>query len=878
MTEETTSFNFSPDVKLGEGFCKTANIYVRYYMIESDGSFKRIVLTEDWQSERESTYIEEKFRYGEDSVFLDKFLDGTPENIIKQDCDAGFFKYGVSFRNKDGKLTGVCVFLAVDESNNSSPDFVMKTTEDKLIEALRFFNILMDRAARNLYETKKMQGTLVDVINEGDRNSELLREKSAIAEILKAMEQDDEFTEIASNVLSVAVQELKLSYGELLGLTDDRQKVSVLSKYVLSGNNDADTNDTNDMDGESKDELPFFNGKPFTISSDTDLPKRFKAFFEKNVIRAGVFLPLKIHDEADMYILFVSNHDRRFNQTEIRFMIDVQRVLQSILTRRITTNSLTSSYVTLKAILENAGCGMEVIDPAKGEILYANDTLKKMTEYVNDREQLQLLLMSEDNNEDMRPKFHATGAEKWFDISFKKIKWVDGRSARLCTLYDITLLREYQLKIEHQANTDYLTGLRNRKRCELDISADIRKASRTGKTGAFVILGLDNFRNINDSLGHEFGDKLLKVVAEALQKLVRMDGTIYRIGGDEFVITVDFGRGRELDAFIHNIKKRFSSPWKVEAGECFCTTSIGVTFFPMEGDTSTSIMGRADMALRTAKKEGKNKIAYYDQKQFRSSERLMAMENALHRAVSEGCAEFEVYYQPLVDVSKKQHECCGAEALVRWNCKELGMVMPTEFIPIAEQLGLILPIGEHVLKEACSTCKHWNDFGHPEYKINVNLSVSQLLQDNIVLTVKEALDDSGLEPNNLTLEVTESLAIYDLSNMTELLTKLRDLGVRVALDDFGTGYSSLSYLRFLPLDVIKIDKCFVDDLGEDQFSDAFIKTVSRLADSMKANVVVEGVERIEQANALANMNIDMIQGYLYDKPLPRDMFENKYVE
>lgn len=368
------------------------------------------------------------------------------------------------------------------------------------------------------------------------------------------------------------------------------------------------------------------------------------------------------------------------------------------------------------------------------------------------------------------------------------------------------------------------------------------------------------------------------MVAEALQKLVRMDGTIYRIGGDEFVITVDFGRGRELDAFIHNIKKRFSSPWKVEAGECFCTTSIGVTFFPMEGDTSTSIMGRADMALRTAKKEGKNKIAYYDQKQFRSSERLMAMENALHRAVSEGCAEFEVYYQPLVDVSKKQHECCGAEALVRWNCKELGMVMPTEFIPIAEQLGLILPIGEHVLKEACSTCKHWNDFGHPEYKINVNLSVSQLLQDNIVLTVKEALDDSGLEPNNLTLEVTESLAIYDLSNMTELLTKLRDLGVRVALDDFGTGYSSLSYLRFLPLDVIKIDKCFVDDLGEDQFSDAFIKTVSRLADSMKANVVVEGVERIEQANALANMNIDMIQGYLYDKPLPRDMFENKYVE
>jgi diguanylate cyclase (GGDEF)-like protein len=675
-------------------------------------------------------------------------------------------------------------------------------------------------------------------------------------------------------VLAVAAEELELSYAALLGLTDDGENVRILSKYFP----DKKAVDTDDLSGESKQDMPFFNGKPFTISSDTDLPDRFRIFFEKYGIKAGVFLPLKIRNEADMYIMFISTDTRRFNQTEIRFMIDVQRVLQAILTRRITTNSLTSSYVTLKAILENAGCGMEVIDPVKQEVLYTNETIRKMTEYVNDREQLQLLLMSDDNNESMRPKFHATGAEKWFDISFTSIKWVDGREARLCTIYDITVLREYQMKIEHQANTDYLTGLRNRKRCELDVTAEIRKASRTGKTGAFIILGLDNFRNINDSLGHEFGDKLLKVVAEELQKIVRMDGNIYRTGGDEFVIIVDSGKGRELDAVIHNIKKRFSSEWKVDESECFCTTSVGVTYFPIEGDTATSILGRADMALRAAKKEGKNKTAYYDEKQFRSSERLMVMENSLHRAVSEGCDEFEVYYQPLVDVTKKQHECCGAEALVRWNSKELGLVMPAEFIPVAEQLGLILPIGEHVLKEACLMCKHWNDFGHPEFKINVNLSVSQLLQDDIVTTVKKAIDDAGLEPANLTLEVTESLAIYDLSNMTDILKKLRALGVRVALDDFGTGYSSLSYLRFLPLDVIKIDKCFVDDVGEDQFSDAFIKTVSRLADAMNANVVVEGVERIEQADALANMNIDMIQGYLYDKPLPKDLFEKKYVE
>jgi EAL domain-containing protein (putative c-di-GMP-specific phosphodiesterase class I) len=255
------------------------------------------------------------------------------------------------------------------------------------------------------------------------------------------------------------------------------------------------------------------------------------------------------------------------------------------------------------------------------------------------------------------------------------------------------------------------------------------------------------------------------------------------------------------------------------------------------------------------------------------------MEMALREAVDRWCVEFEIYYQPLVDVSKENHPCCGAEALIRWKSSKLKrIVMPNEFIPVAEHLGLILKLGYHVMLEAARKCKRWNDFGHPEYKVNVNLSVSQLLQGNIVDTVDEVLNVSGINPANLTLEVTESLAIYDLENMTRVLRELHELGVRVALDDFGTGYSSLSYLKYLSLDVIKIDKCFVDEIGNNNFSGAFIDTVSKLASALNANVVVEGVERKDQAEVITTIDVDMIQGYLYDKPLPHDEFVKKYVE
>ena len=239
--------------------------------------------------------------------------------------------------------------------------------------------------------------------------------------------------------------------------------------------------------------------------------------------------------------------------------------------------------------------------------------------------------------------------------------------------------------------------------------------------------------------------------------------------------------------------------------------------------------------------------------------------------------QFEVYYQPIVDITKEGNPCSGAEALVRWNSGTLGFIQPGDFIPLAEYLGLINPIGEYVMMKAAKRCKYWNDMGHPEYKVNVNLSVVQLLQNDIVKKIKKVLEESRISPKNLRLEVTESLAINDMTRMKKILGEIKELGVGIALDDFGTGYSSLNHIRELPIDVIKIDRCFIEHIGEDDFSDAFVKLVAELAKAIGVTVCVEGVEKKEQYQAMNNMEIKLIQGYFFGKPLTQQDFEEKYL-
>jgi len=278
-----------------------------------------------------------------------------------------------------------------------------------------------------------------------------------------------------------------------------------------------------------------------------------------------------------------------------------------------------------------------------------------------------------------------------------------------------------------------------------------------------------------------------------------------------------------------------------------------------------------------AKKSGKNRVATYSNSISSASGKRLDMEKNMRDATTAGYHEFEVYYQPIIDISLTGFQCTGAEALIRWNSQELGFIPPSEFIPLAEYLGLINPIGNYVLKEACLACKSWNENGYPNYKVNVNLSVVQLLQADILEIVEKTVKSTGINPHNLTLEVTESLAINDMERMKEILENIKNLGVRIALDDFGTGYSSLNHIREIPLDVIKVDQSFVNDVAKDNYSQSFIKMVGELANSIGVSICVEGVETKDQLEVLEGMQVRMIQGYYFDRPMSREKFEAKYV-
>ena len=535
-------------------------------------------------------------------------------------------------------------------------------------------------------------------------------------------------------------------------------------------------------------------------------------------------------------------------------------------------------YISGVEILNNVGCGICVCSQEE-KVLFANEKFGAFFHGKIDGKTVKDLLSGAlDGGEDGSSKeLYIEGDDRWFDVHRKHIRWMDQRMVELYTIYDITETKRAQQRIERQANNDFLTGLYNRMRCEKDLEEQIAFTREKGGEGALLYMDLDDFKHINDGLGHQYGDVLLRGISNSLKRISGIESSCYRMGGDEFIIIVSDSGIPFLNRILEDICSIFEKPWFLKGADYYCTMSMGIVRFPADGDTVQELIKKADLALLEAKKAGKNRCEFYTPVEEGNSFKRLDLEKNMRNAILNACNEFEVFYQPIVDVSKAGSPCMGAEALIRWNCGNLGMVSPAEFIPLAEYLGLINPIGDHVLLQACRRCRHWNDSGHPEYKVNVNLSVVQLLRNDMAERVGDVLKETGLNPQNLTLEVTESLAINDMTRMKRILGQIKALGVRVALDDFGTGYSSLNHIREMPIDVIKIDRCFIEDLGKDEFADAFVRIVCELALVIGMNVCVEGVEYERQYEILKGMQIHMIQGFYFDKPMKAEDFEKKYL-
>ena len=426
----------------------------------------------------------------------------------------------------------------------------------------------------------------------------------------------------------------------------------------------------------------------------------------------------------------------------------------------------------------------------------------------------------------------------------------------------------YQKDIEHQAFYDHLTGLPNRRLLNDRLRHAIKHSERNGLLMAVLFIDCDRFKIINDSLGHVVGDSLLISIANRLKEDVRSSDTVCRVSGDEFVIVLEeVEELADIDHITQKILDSISEPHQLEGHKVFTTVSIGIAVYPVDNKSATKLMTSANIAMYHSKKNGGNQYEYFNADMNTRSKQRLTLEQDLHEALEND--ELEVYYQPLVDINE-QRNIIGMEALLRWHHPDQALIPPAEFIGIAEDTGLIIPIGEWVLMTACKQVKKWENQGLGKIAINVNLSPRQFVDVNLVSIVKNVINITGIDPNQLDLEITESTSMLTIHKTIDILHKLKDLGVQVSIDDFGTGYSSLSYLQRMPIDNLKIDRSFIKNIHEIENDKTFVKTIVKMAHTLGMIVIAEGVELEEQMSILEDMDCEIAQGYLFSRPLPAE--------
>ena len=432
------------------------------------------------------------------------------------------------------------------------------------------------------------------------------------------------------------------------------------------------------------------------------------------------------------------------------------------------------------------------------------------------------------------------------------------------TVEDVTERKLYQSRIEQQANYDTLTGLANRSLLNDRLQQAIFTAASYGTRLAIVFVDLDRFKFINDSLGHHVGDELLKVMADRFRTCAREYDTVARVGGDEFVLLIN-GQGEpdSVGTTMERMLKVISQPWRSAQGEFEVTCSIGVALYPDDGSDADTLLKHADSAMYRAKEHGRNNFQFFTNELNRMMKERLELESNLRRALDRG--QFELLYQPRLDL--KSRELTGCEALIRWQLPGRGVIGPSSFIPIAEETGLIGPIGRWVLQTACAQNKAWQDAGFKPCVVAVNVSPRQFRRDDLVQTITEVLEQTKLEARWLEIELTENMVMQDGEHMVEMLHAIKRLGVQIAVDDFGTGYSSLSYLHRFPVDRLKVDRSFVKDIATDPDSAAIVRTIIALGHNLDLKVVAEGVETEEQIAFLGANACDELQGYYFSKPV-----------
>jgi diguanylate cyclase (GGDEF)-like protein/PAS domain S-box-containing protein len=450
-------------------------------------------------------------------------------------------------------------------------------------------------------------------------------------------------------------------------------------------------------------------------------------------------------------------------------------------------------------------------------------------------------------------------------LSFYVVRGGESTSTQMIiTCTDITFRKEQEHRIWHHANFDLLTELPNRWLMTERLQQHMLRAARKKSGLAVLFLDLNGFKQINDNLGHQAGDELLRLVARRLKACTRLSDAVGRLGGDEFLIVAPDASDAQAGAHLaEKILYTFADPFKLGDREIFCVPAIGITYYPEQGTTAEDLIRNADVAMYDAKRNRGKPFANFDSQMLEASARRLEVEHDLHRAFEN--REFVLYYQPKVDAHSGR--VVGAESLVRWHHPKRGLVPPSEFIPLAEECGLITALGEWTLREACETFQRWRAEGIPIQSVSVNLSPRQFVDANLISVVQRILQQTAIDPACLELELTEGAMSVDIEKAISTLHSLKALGLKLSIDDFGTGYSSLTYLKRLPVDVVKIDQSFVKGLDNNTADSKIIDAIIDLADVLGFAVVAEGVETEKQAEILRSTACDTFQGYLYSRPI-----------
>lgn len=619
-------------------------------------------------------------------------------------------------------------------------------------------------------------------------------------------------------------------------------------------------------------------GKPQTLSVEGNPTYKAWSGFEGSGICSATAFPL-LHEETvlGVFVLYSDLPDY-FNSKRIQvyshFSYQLAHAFALIKEReRLERFQILADHVNdALFFVSTEGRIIDVNEPAERMYGYTREELLNIDirTFGFSKEELKREYLSK-KDEYQWESVHFTKEGRAFPVEISSMSAnLKGQPILLGVIRDISERKKAEEAIWHKAHYDALTELPNRLYFTKLLDNALNQAKAKQHKCAVLFLDLDQFKLINDTMGHNIGDQLLQLVAKRMEGL-NLEGTLGRLGGDEFVILLaELKQTEEAALAAEKIIQAFVSPFQIEENEVYITPSIGISIFPNDGEDRETLLKQADTAMYYAKEQGRNNYRFFTSMLNARIQEKAALGNLLRKALEQ--KEFCLYYQPQVDIHTGRIK--GMEALIRWNSPIKGEVSPGVFIPIAEENGLIVPIGAWVLRSACVQNFKWQKMGYPFLPISVNISARQFREPMFIESIAEVLEETGLTPEWLEIEITESIAMENIENSRKQLNRLKELGVTVAIDDFGTGYSSLKYLRKLSIDTLKIDQSFVQDIGKNENGEAIVIAIIQLAQNLNMKVIAEGVETEAQMSFLKYKGCDEMQGYYYCKPLPAGQIED----